>query len=336
MVKAQLATLVDAPPAGSDFVYEMKFDGYRMLCRVDESGVRFFSREANDWSAKLADLVKRIEALNLGGGSGWLDGEIVVFEESGGTSFQRLQNAMDKSVASQVQYVAFDIPFWNGQDLRDYPFMERAKALQAVLAMVPTNAAIVRSVVAEVDDGEHAASLLVQACQRELEGLIGKRKDAPYRAGRTSTWIKLKCRPRQEFVVGGWTNPQGARSSFGALLVGLREGDKLRYAGKVGTGYDRQTLDALMKRLAPLATDEMPFKERPTSSGRWGGNAKAEMHWVRPELVVEVAYTTITTDGILRQASFQGIREDKPARKVTGEVLGRPAPRMARSVGQKA
>jgi bifunctional non-homologous end joining protein LigD len=318
-MKAQLATLVDGPPAGSDFVYEMKFDGYRMLCRVDEVCVRFFSREANDWSVKLADLVKRIEALDLGGGIGWLDGEIVVFDENGGTSFQRLQNAMDKSIASQVQFVAFDIPFWNGQDLRDYPFIERAKALQAVLAEVPSNAAIVRSTVVEVESGDHAAALLAQACERELEGLIGKRKDAPYRAGRTATWIKLKCRPRQEFVVGGWTNPQGARSSFGALLVGLRDGEKLRYAGKVGTGYDGRTLDALMKRLAPLATDEMPFTERPSSSGRWGGNAKAEMHWVRPELVVEVAYTTITDRGILRQASFLGVRDDKPAAKVTGE-----------------
>ncbi|WP_066632365.1 non-homologous end-joining DNA ligase [Bordetella sp. H567] len=321
-VKPPLATLVKEPPSGG-YAYEVKFDGYRMLCRIDDAGARFYSREAKDWTPKLADLVARIRALELGTGTGWLDGEIVVMDEYGISSFQRLQNAMDKSVAKQVQFVAFDVPYWNGKDLRDYPFSERAKALQAVLAGVPENAAIVRSVVADVDTGDHAAELLAEACRRQLEGLIGKRKDAPYRAGRTDTWIKLKCRPRQEFVVGGWTNPGGSRTGFGALLVGLREGDKLRYSGRVGTGFSGGTIDMLMKRLAPLATDEMPFTERPVLSDRWGGNSKPTMHWVRPELVVEVAYTTITDGGILRQASFQGVREDKPARKVTGERAAR-------------
>jgi DNA ligase D-like protein (predicted ligase) len=316
-IKPPLATLVDGPPP-SGYAYELKFDGYRMLCRIDESGVRFFSREAKDWTPKLADLVQRIEALKLTG-TGWLDGEIVVMDEHGVSSFQRLQNAMDKSVAKQVQYVTFDIPYWNGKDLREYPFVERAKALQAVLAGVPENAAIMRSTVAEVESRDHAVSLLAQACERKLEGLIGKRLDAPYRAGGTDTWIKLKCRPRQEFVVGGWTNPGGSRNAFGALLVGLREGDRLRYSGRVGTGFSGSTLDMLMKRLTPLATEEMPFIEKPVLSDRWGGNSKPTMHWVRPELVVEVAYTTITDGGILRQASFQGVREDKPARKVTGE-----------------
>jgi DNA ligase D-like protein (predicted ligase) len=234
-IKPPLATLVDAPPP-SGYAYELKYDGYRMLCRIDESGARFFSREAKDWTPKLADLVARIEALDLAG-TGWLDGEIVVLDEFGVSSFQRLQNAMDKSVAKQVQFVAFDIPWWNDQDLRDYPLRERAKALRAVLADIPDNAAILRSVVADVDDADHAAALLAEACKRKLEGLMGKRLDAPYRAGRTNTWIKLKCRPRQEFVVGGWTNPSGSRSGFGALLVGLRDGAKLRYAGRVGTGY---------------------------------------------------------------------------------------------------
>jgi DNA ligase D-like protein (predicted ligase) len=316
-IKPQLATLVEAPPPGR-YAYEIKFDGYRMVCRVDEAGVRFFSRTAKDWTPKLADLAARIEALDLAG-TGWLDGEIVVMDEFGISSFQRLQNAMDRSVAKQVQFVAFDIPYWNGTNLRDYPFSERAKALQAVLAGVPDSAAIVRSVVAEVESADDAASLLAQACERQLEGLIGKRMDAPYRAGRTDTWIKLKCRPRQEFIVGGWTNPGGSRTGFGALLVGLRDGPKLRYSGRVGTGFSQRTIDMIMKRLAPLATDEMPFAARPEMSDRWGGNSKPTMHWVRPELVVEVAYTTITDAGILRQASFQGVREDKPARQVTGE-----------------
>jgi DNA ligase D-like protein (predicted ligase) len=321
-IKPQLATLVDMPPAGG-YAYEVKFDGYRMLCRIDKTGVRFFSRERKDWTPKLADLVARIEALDLSGGSGWLDGEIVVLDEYGISSFQRLQNAMDKSVAKQVQFVAFDIPFWNGADLREYPFTERIKALEAVLASVPKNGPIVRSVVADVKDSDHAAALLAEACARQLEGLIGKRKDAPYRAGRGDTWVKLKCRPRQEFITGGWTNPGGTRTGFGALLVGLRDGAKLRYAGRVGTGFSGHTIDMLTKRLAPLATDEMPFFERPVLSDRWGGNSKPTMHWVRPELVVEVAYTTITEGGILRQASFQGVREDKPARKVTGERAAR-------------
>jgi DNA ligase D-like protein (predicted ligase) len=320
-IKPQLATLVEAPPPGR-FAYEIKFDGYRMACRVDEAGVRFFSRTAKDWTPKLADLAARIERLDLAG-TGWLDGEIVVMDEFGISSFQRLQNAMDRSMAKQVQFVAFDIPYWNGTDLRDYPFSERAKALQAVLADLPDSAAIVRSVVAEVESADQAASLLVQACERQLEGLIGKRLDAPYRAGRSDTWIKLKCRPRQEFVVGGWTNPGGSRTGFGALLVGLREGPKLRYAGRVGTGFSQNTLDALMKRLAPLATEEMPFTTRPELSDRWGGNSNPTMHWVRPEIVVEVAYTTVTEGGILRQASFQGLREDKPAVAVTGENVAR-------------
>lgn len=315
-IEPQLAQLVESPPPGRNWIYEVKYDGYRMGARLKGTDVRFYSRNRNDWSTKLRDLVKRMGALKLG--TGWLDGEIVVFDELGRTNFQQLQNAMDRSVSSQVRFVVFDVPYWDGRDLRALPLSERMAMLDKILAKVPDNSTVVRSEV--LDLGNDVATVWDQACELGLEGLIGKRADAPYKSGRSAGWIKLKCRPRQEFVIGGWTSPGGTRAGFGALLVGVREGRKLVYAGRVGTGYSSSTISMLMPKLRALASDTCPFTTVPSGRDRWSRGERPTAFWVRPELVAEVAYATWTTDRLLRQASFIALREDKPARQVKREA----------------
>jgi DNA ligase D-like protein (predicted ligase) len=320
----QLATLVKAPPADPAYVYELKFDGYRMLCRIDGKGARFFSRNGKDWTEKLRPLADAMKGLGLG--SGWLDGEVIVFGENGLPSFNRLQNMLDRKVVQDVRYAVFDIPFWGGEDLRDVPFIERSRFLKQLLPRQPKTSPIVQSKVVELDDPGRVDAVLQQACGMGLEGLMGKRKDAPYRSGRTSTWIKLPCRPKDEFIVIGWTTGEGARSALGALLLGqYDDAGKVRYAGKVGSGFSQQIINDLMRHLVPLAADKPSFEGKISTSDRWRGAKSAVFHWVKPELVIEVAFKERTKDGQLRQSSFLGIRRDKPAAAVHTEKVGRAA-----------
>jgi bifunctional non-homologous end joining protein LigD len=301
-IAPQLATLVSTPPRHGKWLYEVKHDGYRMLARIGAEDVRLFTRSGNDWTRKLPHLKESLERLKLN--DSWLDGEIVVPGRDGRASFQALQNAFDAGRDTGIVYYVFDAPFLKGKDLRRLPLVERKKRLAAVLKNSP------RVRFSEDLEGD-AQEVLDKACKLGLEGLIGKQADSVYVSGRAKSWIKLKCRSRQDFVIGGYTQPGGARTGFGALLVGYYNGGgKLRYAGKVGTGYDAATLTMLRDRLDPLATDECPFADAVREKGQ---------HWVRPELVCAVGFGEWTTDGRLRHPRFQGLRIDKDPAEVVRE-----------------
>ncbi len=318
MIEPQLATLADAAPTQDGWIYEVKYDGYRMLCKMRGSEVNLISREGKDWTARLLPLAQALAGLDLG--SGWLDGEVVVFDDTGKSSFQALQNALD-SASAGPHYVAFDLPYWNGKDLRQLALHERQDQLAGLLSALPKDAPVSFTDRLALDDPDHAQAALEQACQLGLEGLIAKRRDAPYESTRSKNWLKLKCRPRQEFVVGGYTSPSGTRKHLGALLVGVQDKGALRYAGRIGTGFNTDTLQNLHRRLRLLAADHSPFSgDTATPRPRASPAQKSHVHWVEPKMVIEAGFSGWTADGLLRQASFLGIRQDKPATAVHRET----------------
>jgi bifunctional non-homologous end joining protein LigD len=303
-VSPQLATLVSGPPRSGDWLYEVKHDGYRMLARLGDGEAQLFTRTGRDWSAKLPRLVRALEALALQ--DSWLDGEIVVPGPEGRSSFQALQNAFEEGKDASIVYYVFDAPFLEGQDLRALPLRERKRRLSRfVSSKGQGNLRLSEHLAGTADD------IFVEACRLGLEGLIGKEAGAPYLSGRTKSWIKLKCRQRQDFVIGGYTAPGGSRSGFGALLVGVHDASgKLHYAGKVGTGFDERRLASLSRRMNLLQVGRSPFVDPPKEK---------KVTWLKPRLVAEVAYAERTAEGLLRQASFMGLREDLPAKSVGEE-----------------
>ncbi|WP_426807839.1 DNA ligase D [Pseudomonas sp. WOUb67] len=307
MLQPQLATLADSPPGG-DWRYEVKFDGYRMLARIDGDDVRLFTRNGHDWSAKLPHQVEALKALGLD--SAWLDGEMVVADDNGVADFQALQAAFDSEHDDDITYYLFDLPWLGGKDLRELPVQDRRATLAKLLKH---NASAILKF--SEDFNQPVDALLDSACRLGLEGLIGKRADSPYVGRRSSDWIKLKCKQRQEFVIVGYTAPKGSRQGFGALLLALHDTDsgQLRYAGKVGTGFSAATLESILTRLKPLHTAKPPLPEPPS-----GADARG-VHWLKPELLAEVAYAQMTRTGIVRHAVFHGLRDDKPATAIALE-----------------
>ncbi|MGE1176779.1 DNA ligase D [Pseudomonas sp. BW7P1] len=307
LLKPQLATLVDSAPQG-EWSYEIKFDGYRIMARIDHEQVQLFTRNGHDWTHKLPEHARALAALGLE--SAWLDGEVVVANENGVPDFQALQNAFDANRSADILYYLFDLPYLNGVDLREVPVQERRAALATVLKA--HEQPLLRF--SEAFD-ETPQALLNSACQMQMEGLIGKRLGSPYVSRRSSDWIKLKCKHRQEFVIVGYTDPKGARSAFGALLLGLHDRDsgELRYAGKVGTGFNEVTLKTLLARLKPLRAKKTALANPPS-----GFEAKG-VHWLKPQLLAEVAFAEMTREGSVRHAVFHGLRDDKPAAQITEE-----------------
>ncbi|MET3458087.1 DNA ligase D [Pseudomonas kilonensis] len=307
-LKPELATLVDSAPDG-DWLYEIKFDGYRVMARIENGDVRLLTRNGHDWTHKLP---RQAEALaGLGLESAWLDGEMVVANDQGVPDFQALQNAFEVGSSGKIAYYLFDMPYLNGMDLRKVPVQERRVALAAVLE--PNQSPLLRFSDAFEDPPE---ALLNSACQMQMEGLIGKRVGSAYVSRRSNDWIKLKCKNRQEFVVVGFSDPKGARSAFGALLLGLHDADsgQLRYAGKVGTGFNETTLKSIYQQLLPLETKKAAVVNPPT-----GYEAKG-VHWLEPTLLAEVAFAEMTKEGSVRHAVFHGLRNDKPAKAITQEL----------------
>ena len=313
----QLATLVSDAPSDAGWLWEIKFDGYRLLARIDGDDVRLFTRRGNDWSDRMPGLVDAVRALGIG--SGWLDGEIVVNGTSGVPDFNALQNAFESSRVEDIEYFVFDLPYWNGHDLRSVPLRERRTVLAALLDRAPPNERVRFS----HDFDSRPEELLQNACRMRLEGMIGKRADAPYVSRRSPTWIKLKCTQRQEFVVGGWTDPQGSRTGIGSLLLGIHdEAGHLRFAGGVGSGFDQKTLRSVKQALDAMPAEKTPFYEKPRD---------VRGHWVEPRLVAEVSFGEWTPDGRIRHSVFHGLREDKDA-----SAIGREQPVAAATASSAA
>lgn len=306
-LKPELATLVEKAPEGQ-WSYEIKFDGYRIMARIDHGDIKLFTRNGHDWTHKLPKQAQALAALNLE--SAWLDGEMVVAVEHGVPDFQALQNAFDAGASANILYYLFDLPYLNGVDLREVPVEERRVALSTVLKL---NQDPLLRFSDSFDEAPEA--LLNSACQMQMEGLIGKRLGSPYVSRRSSDWIKLKCKHRQEFVVVGYTDPKGSRNAFGALLLGLHDRDsgELRYAGKVGTGFNETTLKRVYEQLKPLQAKKPSVVNPPT-----GFEAKG-VHWLKPVLLAEVAFAEMTKEGSVRHAVFHGLRDDKPAEGITEE-----------------
>jgi len=313
----QLATLSKTVPTGNDWLCEIKFDGYRVMCRIDKGKVRLITRGGHDWTERMDSLVVAIEAMGVG--SAWLDGEIVVMNKAGVPDFNALQNAFDSSRTGQILCYLFDVPFFEGYDLRKVPLQDRRRLLRHLVEHRGGD-----RVRFSADFPGEVASVLDNVCRLQLEGVIAKRRDAPYVSRRTETWLKLKCGQRQEFVIGGFVDRSGAAVEVGSLLLGFYDKDKLVYAGNVGTGWDGKAGRELFRKLARLEVDESPFDVGdPTGRGRWSRRTTAAVErWVRPELVAEIAFAEWTPDGHVRHASFQGLRADKLATEVMRE---RPA-----------
>ncbi|MFV3291555.1 DNA ligase D [Pseudomonas sp. NY11955] len=308
-LQPQLATLVDSPPSG-DWRYEVKFDGYRILARIEGKDIRLFTRNGHDWSSKMPRQVAALRALGID--SAWLDGEMVVVDDKGVADFQALQNAFDTEQDEHITYYLFDLPFLGGQDLRQEPLQNRRATLRQLLEHHDSD---VLKYSADFD--QPVESLLDSACRLQLEGLIGKRADSHYSGRRSPEWIKLKCKRRQEFVIVGYTDPKGSRSRFGALLLALHDNDSgaLRYAGKVGTGFSTTTLASIHARLKPLEAAKPALSSPPSGAETRG------VHWLQPQLLAEVAYAQMTRDGIVRHAVFHGLRDDKAATAIDRECV---------------
>ncbi|HAB64647.1 MAG TPA: DNA ligase D, partial [Pseudomonas sp.] len=307
--KPQLATLVESVPDG-DWRYEIKFDGYRLMARIESGKVQLFTRNGHDWTQKMPQQAEALAGLGLE--SAWLDGEVVVPDDDGTPDFQALQNAFEAGRSGSILYYLFDMPYLNGMDLREVPLEERRAALSQVLDADESE--LLRF---SADFTEQPESMLESACQMKLEGLIGKRGGSTYVSRRSNSWVKIKCKNRQEFVIIGYTDPKGTRSGFGALLLGLHdEQGQLLYAGKVGTGFNHATLESLHAKLKPLEVDKSPLAKAPPAADVRGA------HWLKPELMCEVAYAEMTRQGVVRHSVFHGLRSDKPAKAITHE---RPA-----------
>ncbi|MBD1589536.1 DNA ligase D [Pseudomonas typographi] len=321
--KPQLATLVDSAPPG-DWRYEIKFDGYRILARIEQGKAKLFTRNGHDWTARMPQQAKALEALGLE--QAWLDGEVVVANEQGVPDFQALQNAFETERSGEIVYYLFDVLYLNGMDLTSVPLEQRRAALAEIVGHAPSQWLRYSDDFAE--DAEH---LLGTACQMHMEGLIGKRAGSLYHSTRNADWIKLKCQHRQEFVVVGYTEPKGSRSDFGALLLGLHDPDSggLRYAGKVGTGFSEQTLKTILAQLQPLQVPKRP----PLANAPSGAQLRG-VHWLKPQLLAEVAYAEMTREGAVRHAVFHGLRDDKPAEAINEEKPAQVQARQA-TTGKK-
>lgn len=311
----QLATLVKSPPDGDEWLHEVKFDGYRIGCRIDGRDIRLISRSGKDWTANFPEV--RQAAAQLRVQRAFLDGEVAVLLADGRTSFQALQSVIGSPPPRDLTYLVFDLLHLDGEDIARLPLEERKARLKQLLDSSPGE-----TLIRYADHvAGHGLAFFQQACGLGLEGIVSKRRDVPYQPGRNEYWLKAKCMTRQEFVIGGFTDPEGSRLGIGALLLGVCDDTgALVFAGKVGTGFTQKSAQELRRRLEALKQQECPFATCPP--GRLGRTA----HWVKPILVAEAAFTEWTRDGKIRHPSFQGLREDKPATEIRRE-----RPRTSRS-----
>jgi bifunctional non-homologous end joining protein LigD len=316
-VAPQLCTLVDATPEGDDWIHEIKYDGYRIETAIADGKVKLYTRKGLDWTGKFAAVVPAFAALPCP--SALIDGEIAIADAKGRTDFGALQQAIGGDQTGMAYY-AFDLLHLDGEDLRKKPLIERKEALQALLSKLPKASPIVYSdhVVGQGD------GVFSNACRLELEGVISKRADAPYRSERTKGWLKVKCGMRQEFVIIGWRSSDVKGRPFSSILLGLHEGGELTYRGRVGSGFGEAEIELLWPQMKQRAIDAPPVADIPREIRR-------DAHYVKPELIAEIAFRGWTKDGVVRQGSYKGLRQDKTAREMkvevpaeTAKLVGRP------------
>jgi bifunctional non-homologous end joining protein LigD len=298
----QLATLVDDVPTGGGWIHEIKYDGYRLLIATGEGAATAWTRNGLDWSDKFRSLVKAAAKLPAGC---LIDGEAVAIDENGKPSFQLLQSTLKEQRGANLVFYAFDLLIDRGEDIRKLPNIERKERLAALL----------KGVHPPILYGDHiedrGEEMFEAVCKQGGEGIVSKRASASYKGTRSRDWLKIKCIQRQEFLIVGWSESD-KRRGFRSLLLAVKDGRKLTYVGKVGTGFNDRLIQEMMERMEPLAVDKAAVEvPRPDRKGA---------HWIEPKLVAEIAYSEFTDDGILRHPSFMGLREDKSAKDVVREV----------------
>ena len=298
----QLCKVVDNPPGASGWAHEIKFDGYRIQVAVGGGKAKLYTRSGLDWSAKFPALAKQAASWP----DGVIDGELCALDDEHMPDFSALQAAISEERTDQLIYFAFDLLFEGAEDLRKLPLAKRKARLQAYVDRAGETGPSLRFVEHFATTGQ---AVLDSACRMELEGVISKKLDAPYRAGRQASWVKSKCRGRDEVVIGGWSSEKGKR--FRSLLVGVKDGKALRYLGRVGTGYSEALTKVLVPALKDAASDDSPF------AGKGAPKGGREIHWVKPVLVAEIEHGGFTENGTLRHAAYKGLREDKAPRDVT-------------------
>ncbi len=307
-IKPMLATLVDKVPGDEGWAYELKYDGVRLLCRCDGGDVRCISRNGIDWTHKTAPVVEAFAKQKLEGA--WVDGELIVTDPNGRSDFSLLQHAMEQGRLEELQFCIFDLLFYRGEDLRALPLSERKVRLDAAFAKLPASGPL------RLADQLHSdsAELITRVCNQHLEGLVAKRVDSPYTGDRSENWLKVKCHREQEFVVGGAAYlPGRGTGTFSSLLVGVKAGNGLKYVGRVGGGFDAAERAEWHERVKKFARKDSPFDRLPDK--RAGEN----WHWMKPELVIQVAFADWTHSGILRQPRYLGLRQDRDPKTVVRE-----------------